>query len=44
MTRRAGTANISYWAKSGEYVRQATAIGPSGVEYNETKDDPRAVR
>jgi quercetin dioxygenase-like cupin family protein len=30
-----------HWAKSGEYVTQVTAIGPLGLEYRETKDDPR---
>jgi quercetin dioxygenase-like cupin family protein len=30
-----------HWAKSGEYVTQVTAIGPLGLEYKETQDDPR---
>jgi quercetin dioxygenase-like cupin family protein len=30
-----------HWAKSGEYVTQVTAIGPLGLEYKETDDDPR---
>jgi quercetin dioxygenase-like cupin family protein len=30
-----------HWAKSGEYVTQVTAIGPLGLEYKETEDDPR---
>jgi quercetin dioxygenase-like cupin family protein len=30
-----------HWAKSGEYVTQVTAIGPLGLEYMNTKDDPR---
>ena len=30
-----------HWAKSGEYVTQVTAIGPLGLEYRDTRDDPR---
>jgi quercetin dioxygenase-like cupin family protein len=30
-----------HWAKSGEYVAQVTAIGPLGLEYMNSKDDPR---
>jgi quercetin dioxygenase-like cupin family protein len=30
-----------HWAKSGEYITQVTAIGPLGMEYKETQDDPR---
>jgi quercetin dioxygenase-like cupin family protein len=30
-----------HWAKSGEYVTQITAMGPLGLEYLSTKDDPR---
>jgi quercetin dioxygenase-like cupin family protein len=30
-----------HWAKSGEYVTQVTAIGPLGVEYVDSNDDPR---
>jgi quercetin dioxygenase-like cupin family protein len=30
-----------HWAKSGEYVTQVTAIGPLGLEYKQTQDDPR---
>jgi quercetin dioxygenase-like cupin family protein len=30
-----------HWAKSGEYVSQITAIGPLGLEYRNSKDDPR---
>jgi hypothetical protein len=30
-----------HWAKSGEYVSQVTAIGPLGLEYMNTADDPR---
>ena len=31
-----------HWAKSGEYVSQVTAIGPLGLEYVNSKDDPRS--
>jgi quercetin dioxygenase-like cupin family protein len=30
-----------HWAKSGEYVTQVTAIGPLGLEYMDSHDDPR---
>lgn len=30
-----------HWAKSGEYITQVTAIGPLGLEYLNSKDDPR---
>jgi len=30
-----------HWAKSSEYVTQVTAIGPLGLEYLDSKDDPR---
>ena len=30
-----------HWAKSGEYVTQVSAIGPSGLEYLDAGDDPR---
>jgi hypothetical protein len=30
-----------HWAKSGEYVTQVTAMGPLGLEYLDSKDDPR---
>lgn len=30
-----------HWAKSGEYVTQVTAIGPLGLEYLNSEDDPR---
>jgi quercetin dioxygenase-like cupin family protein len=33
-----------HWAKSGEYVTQVTAIGPLGLEYVNSKDDPRTKR
>lgn len=30
-----------HWAKSGEYVTQVTAMGPLGMEYLDSNDDPR---
>jgi quercetin dioxygenase-like cupin family protein len=33
-----------HWAKSGEYVTQVTAIGPLGLEYMDSRDDPRNKR
>ena len=30
-----------HWAKSGEYITQVSAIGPLGMEYLSSKDDPR---
>jgi quercetin dioxygenase-like cupin family protein len=36
-----GNTSHFHWAKSGEYVTQVTAIGPLGLEYIDTKDDPR---
>ncbi|TWI80120.1 hypothetical protein IQ13_2789 [Lacibacter cauensis] len=30
-----------HWAKSGEYITQVYAIGPLGLEYIDTKYDPR---
>ncbi|HWF02070.1 MAG TPA: cupin domain-containing protein [Candidatus Angelobacter sp.] len=30
-----------HWAKSGEYVTQVSAIGPLGLEYFSSADDPR---
>jgi len=31
-----------HWAKSGEYVTQVSANGPLGLEYVNSKDDPRS--
>jgi len=31
-----------HWAKSGEYVTQVTGYGPLGIDYVDTKDDPRS--
>ena len=33
-----------HWAKSGEYVTQVTAIGPLGLEYLDSHDDPRTQK
>jgi quercetin dioxygenase-like cupin family protein len=30
-----------HWAKSGEYVTQVSAIGPLGLEYIDSANDPR---
>jgi len=30
-----------HWARSGEYVTQVSAIGPLGMEYKDSHDDPR---
>lgn len=32
-----------HWAKSSEYVTQVTAIGPLGLEYANSADDPRTL-
>ena len=37
-----GNTSHFHWAKSGEYVTQVTAIGPLGLEYINSKDDPRS--
>lgn len=37
-----GNTSHFHWAKSSEYVTQVTAIGPLGIEYVRTKDDPRS--
>jgi quercetin dioxygenase-like cupin family protein len=31
-----------HWARSGEYVSQVTGIGPLGLEYLNSEDDPRS--
>ena len=36
-----GNTSHCHWAKSGEYVTQVSAIGPLGLEYVESKNDPR---
>jgi hypothetical protein len=37
-----GTAHF-HWARSGEYITQVTGIGPLGLEYVDSQDDPRNV-
>ena len=36
-----GNTHHFHWAKSGEYVSQVQGIGPLGLEYLDTRDDPR---
>jgi quercetin dioxygenase-like cupin family protein len=36
-----GNTSHFHWAKSGEYITQVTAIGPLGLEYVNSSDDPR---
>jgi quercetin dioxygenase-like cupin family protein len=36
-----GNTSHFHWAKSGEYVTQVTAIGPLGLGYVNSNDDPR---
>jgi quercetin dioxygenase-like cupin family protein len=36
-----GNTSHFHWARSGEYVTQVSAIGPLGMEYVDSKDDPR---
>jgi hypothetical protein len=36
-----GNTSHFHWAKSGEYITQVTAIGPLGLEYVDSHDDPR---
>lgn len=36
-----GNTSHFHWAKSGEYITQVSAIGPLGLEYIDSKDDPR---
>jgi quercetin dioxygenase-like cupin family protein len=36
-----GNTSHFHWAKSGEYVTQVTAIAPLGLEYVNSRDDPR---
>jgi quercetin dioxygenase-like cupin family protein len=30
-----------HWARSGEYITQVSALGPLGLQYRNTRDDPR---
>ena len=39
--RASGNTFHFHWAKSGEYVTQISAIGPLGIEYLNSTDDPR---
>jgi quercetin dioxygenase-like cupin family protein len=36
-----GNTSHFHWAKSGEYITQVSAIGPLGMQYVNSKDDPR---
>jgi len=36
-----GSTAHFHWAKSGEYVTQVSAMGPLGLEYVNSGDDPR---
>ena len=36
-----GNTSHFHWAKSGEYVTQVSAMGPLGLEYVRSEDDPR---
>lgn len=38
-----GNTSHFHWAKSGEYVSQVTAVGPLGLEYLNSADDPRRL-
>ena len=39
-----GNTSHFHWAKSGDYVTQVTAIGPLGIEYVDSNDDPRSKK
>lgn len=36
-----GNTSHFHWARSGDYITQVSAIGPLGMEYVDSKDDPR---
>ncbi len=36
-----GNTSHFHWAKSSDYITQVTAIGPLGIEYVKSQDDPR---
>jgi quercetin dioxygenase-like cupin family protein len=36
-----GDQSHFHWAKSGDYITQVTAIGPLGLDYVSSADDPR---
>jgi quercetin dioxygenase-like cupin family protein len=39
-----GNTSHFHWAKSGEYISQVSAIGPLGIKYVDSNDDPRTKR
>jgi quercetin dioxygenase-like cupin family protein len=39
-----GNTSHFHWAKSGDYITQVTAIGPLGIEYVNSNDDPRTKK
>jgi hypothetical protein len=39
-----GNTSHFHWAKSGDYITQVTAIGPLGIEYVDSNDDPRTKK
>ncbi len=39
-----GSTSHFHWAKSSDYITQVTAIGPLGIEYVDTNDDPRTKK
>jgi quercetin dioxygenase-like cupin family protein len=39
-----GNTSHFHWAKSGEYISQVSAIGPLGIEYVDSNDDPRTKK
>ena len=38
-----GNTSHFHWAKTGEYITQVAAIGPLGLDYVDSKDDPRST-
>jgi hypothetical protein len=38
---RPGDQPHFHWAKSGEYITQVSAIGPLGLSYVDSANDPR---
>jgi quercetin dioxygenase-like cupin family protein len=39
-----GNTSHFHWAKSSEYITQVSAIGPLGIEYVDSNDDPRSKK
>jgi quercetin dioxygenase-like cupin family protein len=37
-----GNTSHFHWAKSGDYITQVTGLGPLGIEYMNSNDDPRS--